>query len=632
VWDDERAESEPREGGPPQAEAALKSPPIVTPGAVLSLVVGIFILFALGQLPDVGAVPRAVMAGFIILLAAAPLYFSYKLHRSAGPRSLVLFSDRMLLPINARTTHRLSIRFAEVTGLLLHDEGRRGFLIIGTGRFDFFYPLSAFRHATDAHVFVEALKGQLRSVLPHGERKVDAFDAEGARSAEAMTRRPWALLSVAAGLVGAALILWGAGGFEMPFASVRFGALSRPLVLAGDWYRVASHVFVHASPLPLLRDQNIPSLVPVIHAVTLFVLGRPLERLLGPWFVLATFVAGTLVGAAFVVAANDAALIHGTGGAIFAFIGAMVFLAYQARERIPLGFRMSHRYWFWALLLGTIVLFSSDATFDLALGGLLAGVVTVAPFVTGPIPRRTIPAWVKAVAIGGPIFFVGGFAVALQRAPTVGVEDLRPVVERHRDPQRLNFYAWEVALAPEPSAEELDLAETAARRGLDYMAETVGAPAVKDTLATVLYRQRDYAGAVALQLEVLAENDDPVFASQLARFSWAALRAGAAQTSTTVRVSMRAELSSDGRLEVTPILRGELDQPLSVFGVIREDERLDGLVRLGVRPDASGRRQTLDTPRAIPWSATSTLTVTHIQPGRTTSKAWPMQDEVRAYP
>lgn len=630
MLDEEWVESELRH--PPEIEADLKPPPVITPGGVLVLLLGLVLIAGIGLLPSEVPIPKAVLTAVVVLLAGMPLYFSWRIRQSPGPRSLALFRDHLLLPINARTTHRLAVKLAEVTGILLHEEGRRGFLLIGTGRFDFIYPLRSFRAEADARAFVDALKGRLRDALPHGDRRVDAFDAEGARTAEAMMRRPWALGGIIGALVVATLVQWWAGGFAGAFESVRFGALVRPLVLDGDWYRVGAHVLVQPAPLPFIAGQNLPSLAVVVHAVALFVLGRPLERLLGPWFVLALFTVGSLVGAAFVVTANDAAFINGPAGAAFAFIGAMVFLAVQAGERVPLGFRLSHRYWFWVLLLGGLLLFGGYTTFDYALGGVLAGAVMAAPFVSGPIPRHSLPTWTKAIGTVGPLLFVSSYALAVHRAPEIGLEAYRPVIERSSDPQRLNFFAWNVALDPNPSEDELDLAETAARRSLEFFAETPGAVAVEDTLATILYRQDEFEDAIEHQIDVVRANEDPVFASQLARFMWAGHRAGSTGTSTTTRVSLSGRMSEDGRVIVDPEVRGATGRPLTVFAIIRDADRLEGLVRLGVNPSEDTAEQRIDTPQTIPWTETTTLTVTWIGTGRTTSRAWAMVDEVREYP
>lgn len=605
---------------------------MVTPGAVIVLTVGALLIFALGSLPDVEPVYRAILIAFIALLSISPIYFSWRISQSAGSRALALFNDHVLLPINARTTHRLSIRFPEVTGLLFHERDGRGFLMIGTGKFDFFYPLRSFRERGEARAFVDALKARLREALPHGERTVDGFDAEGERTAEAMMRRPWALTGIAAALVLGTVVQWAAGGFEHPFSSVLFGALSRPMVLDGDWYRVAAHVLVQETPLPVFADAALPSMTALVHAVALFVLGQPLERLLGGWFVAALFVVGSLTGAAFVVAANQGALIHGAGAAIFAFVGAMVFLAYQAGPRLPIGFRLSHRYWFWAILLGVVIIFSAGVTFDLALGGVLAGVLMAAPFVSGPIPRRRTPGWLRPVAVLGAALHVGAFGYAVQRAPDVEVAALTPVIERSNDPQRLNFFAWEVATSEAPTEDDLALAEVAARRSLDYLSETVGAPAIKDTLATVLYRRDDLTSAIDLQREVLAEGAAPIYASQLARFMDKAQRLGQVDTSTAVRVSLTARMAEDGRLAVDPQVRGRLAAGLTIFAVARDGDRLNGLLRLGIDPDEPNVLQTVDTPDPIPWTETSTLVVTRVERGRATSRAWPMLDEVRGYP
>jgi hypothetical protein len=621
--------------GQPEAEAALKPPPILTPGAVLSLVAGAVIIFVASALPDFVGGERAIFVGTIAVLALAPLYFSWRLHQSSGPRSLALFADRLVLPINARASHRLSVRFGEVTGILLHESGVRGFLLIGTGRYDFVYPLRSFERIAEARAFVAALRGRLRDALPHGERRVDAFDAEGARTAQAMMRRPWALAGIVVAMGVGALIQAGLGGFDAPFSSVGVGALSRPLVWAGEVHRIVAHVFVQPSVLllPGAVDGLLSSGGFVIHGLALMVVGAPIERLLGPRFALVLFATGTLTGAAFVIAANDSALVHGAGAAFFAFVGSMVLLNQVAKDRVPLGFRLSPRYLFWALLFGIIIVRLSYSTpLDVALGGFLAGVVTTAAVASGPLPRITAPAWVRWVSVSAVVVFAAGATFAWVRAGPVEPETLRTVIERHRDPQRLNAHAWTVALDAEATAVDLDIAESAARRSLGILADTAGEPAVEDTLATVLYRRGQPGRAAELQRAVLAAHDNDVFASQLARFSLAALSAGEAQTSTAAPIRLSAALGADGRVRVRARPVGD-GRPHTVFAVVHDGATIGGLLRVGLAQGMTQEEEiVLDTPRALTWTGSSTVSVAAVVAGLSTSKAWPMDPEVAEYP
>ncbi len=617
-----------------ELEVELEPPPIVTPGILAGLVAGIGLLIVVVWNPygNMDPVVRGTIALFVAAASFGPLYFSYRLHHEVGRRTLALFSDRLQLPLSVRANHELGIPLSGITGIVLHEGGRKGMLIIGTSAYDFMYPTSAFTSLADLRAFVEGVKNRLRRVLPHGERAVDAFEAESSRTAEALLRRPvavWGLLgAMALALVG----LTAAGCFREVFGSVRFGALSRALVLDGDWYRVWSHPFVFPTGR-ILETPSVVAITPLLHGFALLYLGRPLERLIGPDGILALFFAGATAGALFVVGLNDAALIQGAGGSIFAFIGATAFLAATAKGRIPLGFRMALRDWFWAAILGMLVLLPPDMTLDMALGGILAGAIVAAVYASGPLPRGNAPPGMRAVAIAGVVLHLTGVAVAYARAPGVGLLAVREVVQANRDFDRLNFYAWRVALDPDATAPELEVAETAARNALALASDTQWEASIADTLATVQYRRGEFAEAVRLERSVLQDSGDAITASQLARFLWAARGSAGVKTSTVVQVSLQAQVSSDRRLEVAPATRGTLSQPMTVWAVAHDDGQLKALLRLGLEPGPDvDQTQAVDTPEPLEWTASTTIAVLEVLEGKSSSKAWAFDEKVGTYP
>jgi membrane associated rhomboid family serine protease len=93
------------------------------------------------------------------------------------------------------------------------------------------------------------------------------------------------------------------------------GALYGPAVANGDWYRLISSAFLHASPIHLLFNM-----------LMLWWFGRSLEALLGPGRFIGLYLVSALAGAAGALLLTPASPTVGASGAVFGILGAGVVL------------------------------------------------------------------------------------------------------------------------------------------------------------------------------------------------------------------------------------------------------------------------------------------------------------------
>jgi rhomboid protease GluP len=128
-------------------------------------------------------------------------------------------------------------------------------------------------------------------------------------------------------LVFAVMAAAGAGILRPDSAvHIRFGSNLGPLTLGGEWWRLASAVFIHFGVLHL-----------AFNMWALWDAGRLVERLYGTWrFVLVYAFAG-LAGSVASLAWNPAVNSAGASGAIFGVFGALLAFLLDSRNGVPLA-------------------------------------------------------------------------------------------------------------------------------------------------------------------------------------------------------------------------------------------------------------------------------------------------------
>jgi membrane associated rhomboid family serine protease len=190
------------------------------------------------------------------------------------------------------------------------------------------------------------------------------------------------------------------GGFGVEGSSlVRNLGLFGPLVAEGEWYRLFTGAFLHASFFHILFNM-----------VALFFLGRLLEPSIGTPRFLGVYAAALCGGAFGALLLSPSSLTIGASGAIFGIFGAAFVIA---RGR---GFDAV------ASSIGIILLLNLAFSFGSArislgghLGGLVAGVVCAFAILAGErgkLGERHLPAELAAMAAVAVVSLLGALAIA----------------------------------------------------------------------------------------------------------------------------------------------------------------------------------------------------------------------------
>jgi rhomboid protease GluP len=180
-----------------------------------------------------------------------------------------------------------------------------------------------------------------------------------------------------------------------------WGANFGPATTDGEWWRLATAMFLHFGPMHLLMNM-----------LALWDSGRLVERWFGTVRFVALYLASGLAGNLLsLVIQGDRAVSGGASGAIFGIYGALLAFLLSERKRLHAG---EFRWMFWgaaafaifALAFGFLIPGIDNAAH---LGGLLAGmgvgfVLLVPPKNTWP--SRQSARWVSGVVLVGMIAFL----------------------------------------------------------------------------------------------------------------------------------------------------------------------------------------------------------------------------------
>lgn len=108
-------------------------------------------------------------------------------------------------------------------------------------------------------------------------------------------------------------------GSEDAYTLVQFGALYKPLVLGGDYYRLITTAFLHIGVIHLL-----------VNCYSLYVIGSQLESFLGKIKFLFVYLVSALSGSLMSIIFNTH-VSAGASGAIFGLLGSMLYFGYNYR-------------------------------------------------------------------------------------------------------------------------------------------------------------------------------------------------------------------------------------------------------------------------------------------------------------
>ncbi len=193
----------------------------------------------------------------------------------------------------------------------------------------------------------------------------------------------------------------GAGGVNNPSGKIVFDlGLFGPFVHEGEWYRLVTSGFLHASLFPHL----------LFNMVLLFFLGRLLEPALGTLRFSFVYVACLLAGSLGALVLDPNALTLGASGAIFGLAGATVVIA-RGRGMDAIAGEIGFLIVFNLIFSFTASNISVGGHIGGLIGGVVCGLVIVASE-RGGLGTRRLPVELAFITAVGLVSFLGALAVA----------------------------------------------------------------------------------------------------------------------------------------------------------------------------------------------------------------------------
>lgn len=119
-------------------------------------------------------------------------------------------------------------------------------------------------------------------------------------------------------LVFISMYIWG-NGSENTITLLLFGANFRPLVQAGEIWRLATSMFLHIGIIHL-----------VVNMYSLCIIGKQLESFLGRWKFLIVYLGSGILGS-FLSVVVHSSISAGASGAIFGLLGSLLYFGYHYR-------------------------------------------------------------------------------------------------------------------------------------------------------------------------------------------------------------------------------------------------------------------------------------------------------------
>ncbi|HBF74948.1 MAG TPA: rhomboid family intramembrane serine protease [Lactobacillus sp.] len=170
---------------------------------------------------------------------------------------------------------------------------------------------------------------------------------------------------ITVGLIVVMFLVYGAmtlaGGSQNAQVLVNFGAKYNPLILAGQWWRFITPIFLHMGFEHIL-----------FNTVTLYFIGIQIEAIFGHWRYLAIFLLSGIGGNLASFAFNPNSISAGASTAIFGLFGAFLMLGESFWEN-PYIRQMTKTFVLFIVLNLAFGLFSPGTNLQGHIGGLVIG-------------------------------------------------------------------------------------------------------------------------------------------------------------------------------------------------------------------------------------------------------------------
>ena len=158
---------------------------------------------------------------------------------------------------------------------------------------------------------------------------------------------------------------------------LKYGANYQAYIQAGEWYRLFSCIFIHASILHLL-----------LNMYALKIIGSQIESFLGKIRFVIVFIISGLIGSLFSAILTKSVSV-GASGAIFGILGSLIYFSYH--YRLLLGSSLKYEILPVVIFNLGIGLFIPGVDIWAHIGGLVGGIfATMAVGVPGKINKRSI--------------------------------------------------------------------------------------------------------------------------------------------------------------------------------------------------------------------------------------------------
>lgn len=158
---------------------------------------------------------------------------------------------------------------------------------------------------------------------------------------------------------------------------LKYGANYQAYIQAGEWYRLFSCIFIHASILHLL-----------LNMYALKIIGSQIESFLGKIRFIIVFIISGLIGSLFSAILTKSVSV-GASGAIFGILGSLIYFSYH--YRLLLGSSLKYEILPVVIFNLGIGLFIPGVDIWAHIGGLVGGIfATMAVGVPGKINKRSI--------------------------------------------------------------------------------------------------------------------------------------------------------------------------------------------------------------------------------------------------
>jgi membrane associated rhomboid family serine protease len=283
----------------------------------------------------------------------------------------------------------------------------------------------------------------------------------------------------------------GHGAAGAPETLISWGASVGPRTTNGEWWRLATMMFVHGSVLHLL-----------VNLLGLLAVGLLLERLVGPAALAAVYGAAGLSASAFGVVVSPTAVSVGASGAILGIYGLMLAFAIggvfdSSRPKVPCTLVT-----YFAPPAAVFILYSLHSSAISLRPELTAFVVGCISglFLTRGIEERPAPAIRTA-----PVLIGAMVMVVVTVRPLIGMNDMRPEIQKLAEAEQQMTVRYQAAIE-QFSGGRLTVRQLAAVIDRDIMPELQASRARVASLAHVPDEQKPLLTTAQTYLQLRDES------------------------------------------------------------------------------------------------------------------------------